>query len=70
MCFTKLGRRLRGVALRGGRQAGPRRHRDTGQWYRTHGNEHWQYDDDGLMSIQDVSANDVAIDEIERTLTG
>ena len=45
------------------------RHRDTGQWYRTHGNEHWQYDDDGLMSIQDISANDIAISESERTLT-
>jgi nuclear transport factor 2 (NTF2) superfamily protein len=45
------------------------RHRDTGQWYRTHGNEHWHYDDDGLMSIQDISANDVEIAESERTLT-
>jgi len=26
------------------------RHSDTGQWYRTHGNEHWEFDDDGLVS--------------------
>ncbi len=45
------------------------RHRDTGQWYRTYGNEHWQYDDDGQMTIQDISANDVSIDKSERTLT-
>ena len=23
-------------------------HDDKGQWYRTHGNEHWEFDDDGL----------------------
>ncbi len=45
------------------------RHRDTGQWYRTHGNEHWEFAPDGLMSVQDISANDVEIDESERTLT-
>ncbi len=44
------------------------RHRDTGQWYRTFGNEHWQFAADGLMSVQDISANDIEIDESERTL--
>ena len=24
-------------------------HDSTGQWYRTHGNEHWEFDADGLM---------------------
>ncbi len=33
----------------------------TGQWYRTHGNEHWEFDDDGLMCRRDMSANDVAV---------
>ena len=25
-------------------------HAKTGQWYRTHGNEHWEFDADGYMS--------------------
>ncbi|MEE8251701.1 MAG: nuclear transport factor 2 family protein [Gemmatimonadales bacterium] len=39
---------------------------DTGQWFRTHGNEHWEFDDDGLMSRRDMSANDIPIAESER----
>jgi len=38
----------------------------TGQWYRTHGNEHWEFDDEGLMRIRDMSANDIPIKESER----
>ena len=38
------------------------------QWYRTHGNEHWEFDKDGLMRIRDMSANDIKIDESERKL--
>lgn len=41
-------------------------HDDKGQWYRTHGNEHWEFDDDGLMRRRDMSANDIEIDESER----
>jgi len=44
------------------------RHRDTGQWYRTFGNEHWEFAAEGLMSVQDISANDLEISESERTL--
>lgn len=44
------------------------RHRDTGQWYRTFGNEHWEFTAEGLMSVQDISANDLEISESERTL--
>ncbi len=36
-------------------------HDVTGQWYRTHGNEHWEFDDDGLMRRRDMSANDIPI---------
>jgi nuclear transport factor 2 (NTF2) superfamily protein len=36
------------------------------QWMRTHGNEHWEFDNDGLMRIRDMSANDYPIDESER----
>jgi len=43
-------------------------HDATGQWYRTHGNEHWEFDDNGLMRRRDMSANDIPIDESERRL--
>lgn len=32
-----------------------------GQWWRSHGNEHWEFDADGLMRRRDASINDVAI---------
>ncbi len=41
---------------------------DTGQWYRTHGNEHWEFDEEGLMRRRDMSANDVPIEESERRI--
>jgi len=43
-------------------------HAKTNQWYRTHGNEHWEFDKEGLMQIRDMSANDVLIDKSERRL--
>ena len=43
-------------------------HDDSGQWYRTHGNEHWEFDDNGLMRRRDMSANDIPIQESERRL--
>ena len=39
---------------------------NTGQWIRTHGNEHWEFDKEGLMQVRDMSANDINIDENER----
>jgi nuclear transport factor 2 (NTF2) superfamily protein len=39
---------------------------DTGQWFRTHGNEHWEFDDEGLMKHRDMSANDIRILESQR----
>lgn len=39
---------------------------DTGQWMRTHGNEHWEFDDEGLMRRRDMSANDYPIEESDR----
>lgn len=39
---------------------------DTGQWFRTHGNEHWEFDKEGLMQVRDMSANDVPILESQR----
>jgi nuclear transport factor 2 (NTF2) superfamily protein len=37
-----------------------------GQWWRSHGNEHWEFDDDGLMRRRDASINDYRIEEYER----
>ena len=43
-------------------------HDADGQWYRTHGNEHWEFEENGLMRRRDMSANDVPIDESDRRL--
>jgi nuclear transport factor 2 (NTF2) superfamily protein len=37
-------------------------------WMRTHGNEHWEFNDEGLMRRRDMSANDYPIKESERRL--
>ena len=42
------------------------REAETGQWYRTHGNEHWEFDEEGLMRRRDMSANDIPINENDR----
>ncbi|ALN71688.1 nuclear transport factor 2 family protein [Aureimonas sp. AU20] len=39
---------------------------DSGQWFRSHGNENWQFDEAGLMSERHASINDVPIGESER----
>lgn len=44
-------------------------HDITGQWFRTYGNEHWEFDQSGLMARRDMSANDIKIDESERRYT-
>lgn len=41
---------------------------EDGAWYRAYGNEHWEFDDEGLMRKRDMSANDVPIDESERRI--
>ena len=40
----------------------------TGQWYRSHGNEHWEFDNRGLMRRRDMSANDIPIEASERRI--
>ena len=40
---------------------------DTGQWFRAHGNENWQFDADGLMERRIASINDQPIAEADRT---
>jgi len=39
---------------------------NTGSWYRTHGNEHWEFNEEGLMTHRDMSANDLPILEQQR----
>ena len=39
---------------------------EAGQWFRSHGNEHWEFDDSGLMRRRDASINDVPIQESDR----
>lgn len=41
-------------------------HDDSGQWFRSYGNELWEFDDDGLMRRREASINDVPIAEAER----
>ena len=43
-------------------------HARTGQWYRTHGNEHWEFDPEGYMWRRDMSANDVPISSGQRRI--
>lgn len=40
----------------------------SGQWWRSHGNEHWEFDENGLMRRRDASINDYKIDESERRI--
>lgn len=39
---------------------------DSGQWYRSYGNENWEFDADGLMQARHASINDLPIKEEER----
>jgi len=39
---------------------------DSGQWFRSYGNENWEFDEAGLMSRRIASINDLPIQESER----
>jgi nuclear transport factor 2 (NTF2) superfamily protein len=41
-------------------------HDDSGRWYRSYGNENWEFDDHGLMRLRYASINDLPIKESER----
>jgi nuclear transport factor 2 (NTF2) superfamily protein len=43
-------------------------HDEDGQWYRSHGNENWEFDVNGLMKKRYASINDEKIDPSERRL--
>ena len=41
-------------------------HDAAGQWWRSHGNENWLFDTNGLMTERHASINDIAIAEADR----
>ncbi|HEU0274373.1 MAG TPA: nuclear transport factor 2 family protein [Candidatus Udaeobacter sp.] len=41
-------------------------HDDSGNWFRSYGNENWEFDDHGLMRLRYASINDLPIQEPER----
>ncbi len=41
-------------------------HDDSGHWFRSYGNENWEFDEHGLMRIRHASINDAPIQESER----
>jgi uncharacterized protein len=45
-------------------------HDAAGQWWRSYGNELWEFDADGLMRRREASINDLAITEADRRIFG
>lgn len=43
---------------------------ENGQWWRSYGNENWEFDEHGLMRRREASINDVAIEASEKRLFG
>lgn len=41
-------------------------HDAEGQWYRSYGNENWEFDEHGLMQVRHASINDLPIREDQR----
>jgi uncharacterized protein len=45
-------------------------HDRDGQWWRSYGNELWEFDEHGLMRRREASINDLAIEESDRRIFG
>jgi nuclear transport factor 2 (NTF2) superfamily protein len=45
-------------------------HDAAGQWYRSYGNEPWEFDEHGLMRRREACINDVPIEESKRWIFG
>jgi nuclear transport factor 2 (NTF2) superfamily protein len=45
-------------------------HDRDGQWWRSYGNELWEFDEHGLMRRREASINDLAIEDSERRIFG
>lgn len=41
-------------------------HDESGQWFRSYGNENWEFNNDGLMHTRHASINDLRIHESDR----
>lgn len=41
-------------------------HNEAGNWFRSYGNENWEFDENGLMRLRLASINDLPIKEAER----
>lgn len=41
-------------------------HNETGQWFRSYGNENWEFDSNGLMTVRHASINDLVIGSADR----
>ena len=41
-------------------------HDDSGRWFRSYGNENWEFDEHGLMAVRHASINDLPIAESQR----
>ncbi|MGE3289515.1 MAG: nuclear transport factor 2 family protein [Pseudonocardia sp.] len=45
-------------------------HDADGQWWRSYGNENWEFDEHGYMRRREASINDLRIDESQRRIFG
>ena len=45
-------------------------HDEAGQWWRSYGNELWEFTHEGLMRRREASINDLAIDPADRRIHG
>jgi uncharacterized protein len=45
-------------------------HDPAGQWWRSYGDELWEFDDNGLMTRREASINDIPIEEQDRRIFG
>jgi nuclear transport factor 2 (NTF2) superfamily protein len=43
-------------------------HDDAGNWFRSYGNENWEFDENGLMAVRHACINDLRIAEADRTV--
>jgi nuclear transport factor 2 (NTF2) superfamily protein len=43
-------------------------HNESGQWFRSYGNENWEFDENGFMRKRFASINDLPIEETARKL--
>jgi uncharacterized protein len=45
-------------------------HDDSGNWFRSFGNENWKFDDDGLMRLRLANINDLRLENQSANIIG